>query len=91
MLTLKKNYAEQCSWALELQLSKFASINQVCKFLVDLDPHWYFGKVVSPNNETTPIGVNGTPKGDLGGNHILTPLDHWKKLILYIFLSKVGD
>ena len=62
-----KNYAEQCSWAQELQLSKFASINQVCKFLVDLDPHWYFGKVVSPNNETTSIGGNGTPKGGFRG------------------------
>ena len=60
--TFPKKYCLASSWALELQRSKFASINQVWKFLVDLDPHWYFGKVAFLNNETTPIGFNRTPK-----------------------------
>ena len=32
--------------------------NQVY-FLEDLNPIWYFGWVVTPNNESTPIGVVG--------------------------------
>ena len=69
-------------------MSKFASINQIGKFLVDLDPHWYFGKITFPNNETTPIEFNRTPKGGLGGNHVLTPSDDSKKLILKYFFEQ---
>ena len=69
--------------------TKSSSINQVCKFLLDFDPHWYFGKVAPPNYETTLFGVNGPPKGGLGGNNVSTPIDHKEKPILYIFPSWV--
>ena len=36
--------------------------------LEDLDPHKYFGTVVPPNCETTPMGVTGTFKVGLGGS-----------------------
>ena len=67
---------------LNCKRTKSSSINQVCKFLLDLDPHWYFGKVVPPNYETALFGVNGAPKGGLGGNPVLTSVDHKEKLIL---------
>ena len=40
--------------------------------LEDLDPHKYFGTVVPPNCETTPMGVTGTFKVGLGVHHVLT-------------------
>ena len=47
--------------------------------LEDLDPHKYFGTVVPPNNETTPMGVTGTFKVGLGVHHVLTSDEHFSK------------
>ena len=50
--------------------------------LEDLDPHKYFGTVVPPNCETTPMGVTpvtGTFKVGLGVHHVLTFIYHNKK------------
>ena len=44
--------------------------------IVPIEVHSYFGRVVPPNNETTPMGVTGTFKVGLGVLHVITPLDH---------------
>ena len=35
----------------------------------DLDLHWYFGRVVFPNYETTQMGLLGPPKAGIGSHH----------------------
>ena len=47
----------------------------------------YFGRVVPPNNETTPMGVAGTFKVGLGVLHVITPLDHKESRLIHNFFS----
>ena len=49
--------------------------------------HSYFGRVVPPNNETTPMGVTGTFKVGLGVLHVITPLDHKESKLIHNFFS----
>ena len=41
--------------------SKSPSINQECKFLLDLDPYWCFCKVVPLNHKIIQMGVTEAP------------------------------
>ena len=49
--------------------------------------HSYFGRVVPPNNETTPMGVTGTFKVGLGVLHVITPLDYKESRLIHNFFS----
>ena len=55
--------------------------------LEDLDPHKYFGTVVPPNCETTPMGVTGTFKVGLRVHHVLTFIYHKENRISHYFFT----
>ena len=59
--------------------------------LEDLDPHNYFGTVVPPNCETTPMGVTGTFKVGLGVHRVLNFIILYINIILLsVFKKRVG-
>ena len=73
-------------------LAIYSYIKQV-KFLGDLDPHWYFGRVVAPNYETKLMGSLEPPQVGLGVLSFVNPLRSQEKQdILYIFpVGSVAD
>ena len=55
--------------------------------VVPMGVHSYFGRVVPPNNETTPMGVTGTFKVGLGVCYVITPLDHKENRLIHYFFT----
>ena len=55
--------------------------------IVPMGVHSYFGRVVPPNNETSPMGVTGTFVGGLGVCHVITPSDHKESMLIHYFFS----
>ena len=57
--------------------------------IVPIEVHSYFGRVVPPNNETTPMGVTEILKLGLGGlsYHAITPLDHKENRLIHYFFT----
>ena len=69
----------------------FYSSKNKSNFLMDLDPHWYFGRVVPPNYKTTLMGLMGPPNVGLGGYYFLTPLKNLENMIFYVFSLWEGE
>ena len=69
----------------------FYSSKNKSNFVMDLDPHWYFGRVVPSNYETTPMGSMGPPNVGLGGYYFLTPLKNLENMIFYVFSLWEGE
>ena len=61
LTNFQKNNTQHPQESYKYKKSKSSSINQECKFLLDLDPHWCFGKVVPLNHKIIPMGVTKAP------------------------------
>ena len=61
LTNFQKNNTQHPLKSYKYKKSKSSSINQECKFLLDLDPHWWFGKKVPLNYKIIQMGVTEAP------------------------------
>ena len=61
LTNFQKNNTQHPLKPYKYKKSKSSSINKDCNFLLDLDPHWCFGKVVPLNHKIIPMGVTKAP------------------------------
>ena len=61
LIHFQKNYTQHPLMPYKYKKSKSPSINQECKFLFDLDPHWCFSKIVPLNHKIIQMGVTEAP------------------------------
>ena len=57
LTNFQKNNTQHPLLSYKYKKSKSPSISQECKFLLDLDPHWFFSRVVPLNHKIIPMGV----------------------------------
>ena len=61
LTNFQKNITQHPLLPYKYKKSKSPSINQECKFLLDLDTHWCFSQVVPLNYKIIQMGITETP------------------------------
>ena len=67
LINFQKNNSQQPIEPKKYKRSESSSINRDFKFLLDMDPHWCFGKIVPFNYKIIPMGVTEGPLGEFRG------------------------